>query len=150
MATVTCKAYSGTTELPNTPILSVNPSTDWPGTGDTVSNNGSGGVQITPIPVYPGYGRFKHWEIRKGDPGTHSGGVFSVPGGESSHARAYFKLEIPNPDPCQAARDYYNELINVPPYDPPPPAVAVANALAALNHCETENGEPLTNPVKTA
>ena len=143
MATITCKAYSGKTELPNTPIESVTPSSDWPGSGDTVSNTGSVGVEIKPIRVYPSYGVFTHWEIMKGS-GTHTKKILTVPAGESCHARAYFK--IPVPDPCQEKRERYQNL------DCSAPDVVSVEAceelrrgyLLSLNSCETENGEPLT------
>ena len=141
MATITCKAYSGKTELPNTPIKSVTPSSDWPGSGDTVSNTGSVEAKIYPVDTYTGYGVFTHWEIMKGS-GHHTKGVLIVPAGEPCHARAYFK--IPEPDPCQGDRDAYNYYM---PDPGTPPNVVHAERLtrwAKLNACEVTNGESLT------
>jgi hypothetical protein len=141
MATITCKAYSGKTELPNTPIKSVTPSSDWPGSGDTVSNSGSVSVVIKPVDTYPGYGVFTHWEIMKGS-GTAPKRILTVPADEPCHARAHFK--IPEPDPCQGDRDAYN---NYNPDPGTPPNVVHAERLrhwGILNACEVTNGESLT------
>ena len=141
MATITCKAYSGKTELPNTPIESVNPSSDWPGSGDTVSNTGSVKVEIKPINAYPSYGVFTHWEVVKGS-GTHTKGILTVSAGESCHARAHFK--IPEPDPCQTARDNYNNYTPDPGTDPKVVHAERLSLWGTLNTCEVTNGEPLT------
>src|SRR5215471_16302027 len=98
MGTITCKAYHRKTELPSTYtfIDSVTGGV-WPGSGNTVSNTGSVPVGIKPVTVFPSMvnGVFTHWEVREGDPGKASGGILTVPPGESCHARAYFA--IPNP-----------------------------------------------------
>jgi hypothetical protein len=147
MGTITCKAYSGTTktELPGTYtfIGSVTGGV-WPGSGNTVSNTGSVPVGITPVTVFPSNvnGVFQGWSIRKGDPGTHSKGILTVPAGDSCHARAYYA--IPNPDPCQADREKYLNCMNPQGGEPPPPPGGCDGLLATLHACETEYGEPLT------
>lgn len=132
--------------FPNTPIASVTPSGAWTGppstTVKTDTSTPPSPVRIAALDKITGYGLFNSWLQFCTTGSTVSKKVLTVPANGGGQAIAFYG--IPTPDPCQGARDNYN---NYNPDPGTPPNVVHAERLSlwgTLNTCEVKYGETLT------
>jgi len=133
--------------FPDTPIASVTDGSGaWSGPPSTTvnTNTSKNPVKIFALDKITGYGLYNSWfqSCSKGTTVDNKKRLLEVPSNGYGFAIAFYG--IPVPDPCQGAREAYENYV---PDPGTPPNVVHAERLTLwgkLNACEVTNGESLT------